>query len=105
MIREIHPLRSKIPSSWFTKSGPGVTQKAKDAVMTMNQSEREFAITRGWIPPQWRELPYRRPQRFSAGAIPLHDHDVSVDRIEHPTKKPWTRRFAGWIRGLFGGRS
>src|ERR1041384_6184373 len=52
-----HPIvvRSLIPDSWFTKRGPGVEARARQAFRDMRPSQRVVAMTCGWCPKTWAD--------------------------------------------------
>jgi len=47
-------VKAKLPTSIFTKKGPGVTASAKRSFYKfMDAEERQIAVDRGWVPAAW----------------------------------------------------
>lgn len=43
-------VKALIPRSWFTKKGPGVTARAREAWRKMTPGQRRVCVRRGWFP-------------------------------------------------------
>ena len=46
-------VKALIPSSWFTKKGPGVEAQARKAFSRMSFFQRRLAVAKGWFPTSW----------------------------------------------------
>lgn len=46
-------VKRKLPRSIFTKRGPGILSRAKEAFCALNPEEKSIAIERGWVPARW----------------------------------------------------
>lgn len=46
-------VKAMIPSSWFTKKGPGVEDTTYRAFREMTLEQRVVAVERGWIDENW----------------------------------------------------
>lgn len=49
-------VKARLPTSWFTKRGPGVEANAVRAFRSMTPEQKELAIARGWVPAWWGRL-------------------------------------------------
>lgn len=88
-----HLKRTLIPRSWFTKGGPGVEQRAKDAFRALAPWDRRIALEMGWFPSAWRKLSTTWKPAAALASKP------------EALKKPGlTARLLAPFRRMFGGK-
>lgn len=105
-IRRMTPnerrVRAAIPSSWFTKSGPGVRHKAHEVFAGLSYQDRQVAVNAGWYPRQWVfTVPYKPSRRVPPKSA--CSNTAPVQEAKQPKKEGILRRALRKLGRFFGG--